>query len=724
MLNKKKFPGAAYVMVAVILFLSCSRTKQTNEMKPPIAEKVKKELTLHGDTRIDNYFWMRLTDEQKNAEEPDRQTEKVLDYLKAENAYTNAVMKHTEDFQQELYDEIVRRIKQDDESVPYLDNGYYYYTRYQEGNEYPLYCRKKGSLEAEEEIMLNVNDLAEGYGYFQATGLSVSPDNKLLAYGIDTVSRRRYTIYFKNLETGELLEDLIRNTTGGSVWANDNETVFYTVKNMETLRSERIKKHKLGNDHAADKEVYYEADEEFNVGAGKTKSKKFLLIYSRQTLSTEVRFLDASDPDGEFRIIQPREKDLEYSIKHYGDYFFIRTNKDGAKNFKLMKTPVDNPGMENWVDVIPHRDDVLLQSIEIFKNWLVLNERINGLLNLRIIPWDDSPEHYIDFGEETYTARISVNPEFDTKILRYGYSSLTTPYSTFDYNMETHDKTLMKEQEVLGDFDKNNYEAKRLWATADDGTKVPISLVYRKPIDLDGTNPLLLSAYGSYGSSSDPYFGSDRISLLDRGFVFAIAHIRGGSEMGRWWYEDGKLLRKKNTFTDFNDCAEYLIEAGYTSPDKLFAIGRSAGGLLMGAIVNSQPELYKGVIAVVPWVDVVTTMLDESIPLTTGEFDEWGDPNEKEYYDYMLSYSPYDNVTVQEYPNMLVTTGLWDSQVQYWEPAKWVAKLRDMKTDDNRLLLHINMEAGHGGASGRFERYKITALEYAFMLDLVGSEKK
>ncbi len=724
MLNKKKFPGAAYVMVAVILFLSCSRTKQTNEMKPPIAEKVKKELTLHGDTRIDNYFWMRLTDEQKNAEEPDRQTEKVLDYLKAENAYTNAVMKHTEDFQQELYDEIVRRIKQDDESVPYLDNGYYYYTRYQEGNEYPLYCRKKGSLEAEEEIMLNVNDLAEGYGYFQATGLSVSPDNKLLAYGIDTVSRRRYTIYFKNLETGELLEDLIRNTTGGSVWANDNETVFYTVKNMETLRSERIKKHKLGNDHAADKEVYYEADEEFNVGAGKTKSKKFLLIYSRQTLSTEVRFLDASDPDGEFRIIQPREKDLEYSIKHYGDYFFIRTNKDGAKNFKLMKTPVDNPGMENWVDVIPHRDDVLLQSIEIFKNWLVLNERINGLLNLRIIPWDDSPEHYIDFGEETYTARISVNPEFDTKILRYGYSSLTTPYSTFDYNLETHDKTLMKEQEVLGDFDKNNYEAKRLWATADDGTKVPISLVYRKPIDLDGTNPLLLSAYGSYGSSSDPYFGSDRLSLLDRGFVFAIAHIRGGSEMGRWWYEDGKLLRKKNTFTDFNDCAEYLIEAGYTSPDKLFAIGRSAGGLLMGAIVNSQPELYKGVIAVVPWVDVVTTMLDESIPLTTGEFDEWGDPNEKEYYDYMLSYSPYDNVTVQEYPNMLVTTGLWDSQVQYWEPAKWVAKLRDMKTDDNRLLLHINMEAGHGGASGRFERYKITALEYAFMLDLVGSEKK
>ena len=707
-------------MIAVILFLSCSQTKQINEMKPPIAEKVKKELTLHGDTRIDNYFWMRLTDEQKNAEEPDGQTKKVLDYLKAENSYTDAVMKHTEDFQRELYDEIVGRIKKDDESVPYLDNGYYYYTRYEEGNEYPLYCRKKKSLEAEEEIMLNVNDLADGYEYFSATGLSVSPDNKLLAYGIDTVSRRRYTIYFKNLETGKLLDDKIPNTTGGSVWANDNKTVFYTVKNMETLRSEWIKNHKLGNDPAGDKEIFHEADEEFSVGVGKTKSKKFLLIYSRQTLSTEVRFLDANIPDGEFCIIQPREKDLEYGISHYKNYFYIRTNKDGAKNFKLIKTPVEKPGKENWVDVIPHRDDVLLQSVEIFNNYLVLNERIDGLLNLRIIPWNDSPEHYIDFGEETYTARISVNPEFDTEILRYGYSSLTTPYSTFDYNMETHEKILMKEEEVLGGFDKNNYEAKRMWATADDGTKVPISLVYRKQVSLDGTNPLLLSAYGSYGYSRDPYFSSDRLSLLDRGFIFAIAHIRGGSEMGRWWYEDGKLLKKKNTFTDFNDCAEYLIKTGYTSPDKLFAIGGSAGGLLMGAIINIQPELYKGVIAAVPYVDVVTTMLDESIPLTTGEFDEWGDPKEKEYYDYMLSYSPYDNISAQKYPNMLVTTGLWDSQVQYWEPAKWVAKLRDKKADDNRLLLHINMEAGHGGASGRFKRYKETALEYAFILDLVG----
>lgn len=720
MLNKRNFPGVAFIMIAVILFLSCSRTKQVNKMKPPIAEKVKKELTLHSDTRIDNYFWMRLTDEQKNADEPDEQTKKVLDYLKAENVYTDTVMKHTEDFQQELYDEIVGRIKQDDESVPYFDNGYYYYTRYEEGNEYPLYCRKKKFLEAEEQIMLNVNDLAEGYEYFHARGISVSPDNKLLAYGIDTVSRRRYTIYFKNLETGKLLGDQIPNTTGGSVWANDNETVFYTVKNMKTLRSEWIRKHKLGIDPAGDKEVFQETDAEFSVGVGKTKSKKYLLIYSRQTLSSEVRFLDANNPDGEFLTIQPREKDLEYGINHYGDYFYIRTNKDGAKNFKLMKTAVDKPGMENWVDVIPHRDDVLLQRIEIFKNWLVLNERINGLLNLRIIPWDDSPEHYIDFGEETYTARISVNPEFDTKILRYGYSSLTTPYSTFDYNMKTREKALMKEEEVLGGFDKNNYEAKRLLATADDGTKVPISLVYRKQISLDGTNPLLLSAYGSYGYSRDPYFSSDRLSLLDRGFVFAIAHTRGGSEMGRWWYEDGKLLKKKNTFTDFNDCAEYLIKTGYTSPDKLFAIGGSAGGLLMGAIINMQPELYKGVIAAVPWVDVVTTMLDESIPLTTGDFDEWGDPKEKEYYDYMLSYSPYDNVTTQKYPNMLVTTGLWDSQVQYWEPAKWVAKLRDLKTDDNRLLLHINMEAGHGGASGRFKRYKETALEYAFMLDLVG----
>ena len=719
MLNKRNFTDAVSIMIAVILLISCSRTKQTNKMKPPIAEKVKKELTLHDDTRIDNYFWMRLTDEQKNAKEPDGQTKKVLDYLNAENAYTDAVMKHSEDFQQELYDEIVGRIKQDDETVPYFDNGYYYYTRYEEGKEYPLYCRKKRSLEAEEVIMLNVNELAEGYEYFSATGLSVSPDNKLLAYGTDTVSRRRYTIYFKNLETGELLDDQIPNTTGGSVWANDNKTVFYTVKNMETLRSEWIKNHKLGIDPAGDKKVFHEADAEFSVGVGKTKSKKYLLIHSYQTLSSEVRYLDANNPDGEFLTIQPREKDLEYGISHYKNYFYIRTNKDGAKNFKLMKTTIDKPGMENWVDVIPHRDEVLLQSVELFNDYLVLNERINGLLNLRIIPWDDSPEHYIDFGEETYTARISVNPEFDTKILRYGYSSLTTPYSTFDYDMETRERTLMKEEEVLGGFDKNNYEAKRLWATADDGTKVPISLVYRKSINLDGTNPLLLYAYGSYGYSSNPGFRSDRLSLLDRDFVFAIAHIRGGSEMGRWWYEDGKLLKKKNTFADFNDCAEYLIKTGYTSPDKLFAIGGSAGGLLMGAIVNMQPELYKGVIAAVPWVDVVTTMLDESIPLTTGEFDEWGNPKEKEYYDYMLSYSPYDNVTAQKYPNMLVTTGLWDSQVQYWEPAKWVAKLRDKKTDDNLLLLHINMEAGHGGASGRFKRYKITALEYAFMLDLV-----
>jgi len=720
MLNKRNFMGVASIIVAVILLASCSQTKQTNKMKPPIAEKIKKELTLHNDTRIDNYFWMRLTDEQKNAEEPDEQSKKVLDYLNAENAYTDAVMKHTEDFQQELYDEIVGRVKKDDESVPYLDNGYYYYTRYEKGNEYPLYCRKKKFLEAEEEIMLNVNDLAEGYEYFHATGISVSPDNKLLAYGIDTVSRRRYTIYFKNLETGELLNDQIPNTTGGSVWANDNQTVFYTVKNMETLRSEWIKKHKLGIDPAGDKEVFQETDAEFSVGVGKTKSKKFLLIYSLQTLSSEIRYLDANNPDGDFCIIQTREKYLEYGINHFGDYFYIRTNKDGAKNFKLMKTPVDKPGKENWVDVIPHRDNVLLQSVEIFSDYLVLNERIDGLLNLRIIPWDDSPEYYIDFGEETYTARISVNPEFDTKILRYGYSSLTTPYSTFDYNMKTREKALMKEEEVLGGFDKNKYEAKRLWATADDGTKVPISLVYRKQVSLDGTNPLLLSAYGSYGYSRDPNFSSDRLSLLDRGFIFAIAHIRGGSEMGRWWYEDGKLLKKKNTFTDFNDCAEYLIKTGYTSPDKLFAMGGSAGGLLMGAIINMQPELYKGVIAAVPYVDVVTTMLDESIPLTTGEFDEWGNPKEKEYYDYMLSYSPYDNVTAQKYPNMLVTTGLWDSQVQYWEPAKWVAKLRDIKTDDNLLLLHINMEAGHGGASGRFKRYKETVLEYAFMLDLVG----
>ncbi len=718
-MKKKSYLSLALNGLFLGMFLltwSCS-TKKTVEVEPPVAEKISKELVAHNDTRVDDYFWMRLSDEQKNAENPDEQTNKVIDYLNAENAYKDKMLEHTVPFQESLFDEIVGRIKQDDESVPYKENGYFYYSRYEEGQEYPIYCRKKGNLDAEEEIILNVNILAEGYDYYQIAGMSISEDNKLLAYGVDTVSRRRYTIYFMSLETGKLLSDVIPNTTGRVTWANDNKTVLFSTKDEQTLRSDRINLYKLGD--MAPQEVYYEQDETFNTYVYKTKSKKFLVIASSQTLSSEYRILEANNPTGTFRVFQAREKDLEYDIDHYGSDFYVRTNMDGAKNFKLMKTPITKTAKDNWVDVIPHRDDVLFQSFEIFKNFFVISERIRGLTNLRVMNWKDV-DYYLDFGEETYSARFSINPEFNTDILRYGYSSLTTPYSTFDYNMVSKEKTLLKEEEVLGDFDKTNYESKRLYAMADDGVEVPISIVYKKGIILDGTNPALIYGYGSYGASMDASFRSDRLSLLDRGFIYAIAHIRGGMEMGRWWYEDGKLLKKMNTFTDFNTCAQYLVDKNYTDTDKLFALGGSAGGLLVGAIVNMRPDLYKGIVAAVPFVDVVSTMQDASIPLTTGEWDEWGNPEIEEYYDYMLSYSPYDNVQEMNYPNILVTTGYWDSQVQYWEPAKWVAKLRDMKTDDNLLVFHVNMEAGHGGVSGRFRRYKETALEYAFMLDLVG----
>jgi oligopeptidase B len=677
-------------------------------VSPPVAKKVPKELTAHDDTRIDDYYWLN-----------ERENPEVIEYLEAENAYKEAVLGHTNDFQEKLFNEIVGRIKQTDMSVPYKDQGYYHYTRYEEGGEYPIYCRKKGTLDGEEEILLNVNQMAAGHDYFNVAGYSTSSNNNLIAYGVDTVSRRLYTLYFKDLTTGELLDDQIPNTGGRAAWANDNKTVFYAAKDTTTLRQYKIMKHVLGTDVSEDKTVYVEEDETFSTGVGKTKSKKYMVIGSMQTLSSEYRFLDADNPDGEFAVIQPRERDHEYSVEHFQDKFYIRTNLD-AKNFRLMETSVDRTTKENWNEVIAHREDVLLEGFAIFNDFLVLNERINGLRQLRVIKWADKSEHYLDFGEEAYVAVIDNNPEFDTTLLRYGYTSLTTPGSIFDYDMETREKTLLKQEEVVGDFAPENYMAERHYATARDGTKVPISLVYRKGLEKNGDNPLLLGGYGSYGSSREPTFSSVRLSLLDRGFVYAIAHIRGGSEMGRYWYEDGKLLKKKNTFYDFIDCAEYLIEQKFTNSDKLFAMGGSAGGLLMGAVVNMRPDLWKGIIAGVPWVDVITTMLDTSIPLTTGEFDEWGNPANKEYYDYMLSYSPYDNVEAKDYPAMLVTTGLHDSQVQYFEPAKWVAKLRDMKTDDNPLVFHINMEGGHGGVSGRFRRFRETALEYAFMLDLVG----
>jgi oligopeptidase B len=704
-----------FLSIGLVIFLiACNRQ---NVVNPPVAEKIPYEVF---DGRIDSYFWMRLSDEQKSAETPDEQTAKVLDYLNKENEYKQAVMKHTEDLQKTLYDEITGRIKKDDESVPYLDNGYYYFTRYSEGKEYPVFYRRKATPEAEEELLLDVNKLAEGKDYCSVSRLSVSRDNKILAYGVDYVSRRRYTIYFMDTETDRLLPDKIENTTGNMVWAADNKTLFYTTKDIETLRSDRVMKHRLGSPVENDKEVYYEDDETFSVYVTDTKSHKYILINSRQTLATEVRYIESVKPDGEFRTFEPRNVDHEYQVDHVGITFYIRTNTDEARNFKLMKTAENKTLKENWTDVIPHRSDVLFEGFELFDDFLVSDERIKGLSNLRIINLKDMSEHYLDFGEETYTAGINVNPNSDTEILRYSFSSLTTPNSVIDYNMITREKVLLKQEEVLGGFYRDNYESKRLWAKAGDGTMIPVSLVYRKGFVKNGKAPLLLYAYGSYGSSTDPGFRSNIISLLDRGFAYAIAHVRGGSEMGRYWYEDGKLLKKKNTFTDFNDCARFLINEKYTNSNKLFASGGSAGGLLIGAIINMEPELYKGVIAAVPFVDIVTTMLDASIPLTTFEWDEWGDPRKKEYYDYMLSYSPYDQVKAQDYPHMIVTTGYWDSQVQYWEPAKWVAKLRHMKTDNNRLVMDCNMSAGHGGASGRFERFRIIALEYAFILDLAG----
>ncbi len=704
---------AVLVGSAALLLCSPSRvdSQTQQEARPPMARVVPKRLEKHGHVRIDNYHWLNQ-----------RENPEVIAYLEAENEYTKAVMAHTENLQEQLFEEIRGRIKETDISVPYKLDDYWYYTRWEEGKEYPIYARKKGSLEAPEQIMLDANKMAEGHGFFSVGGRAVSFNQDILAFTFDTVGRRINAIRFKNLETGELLEDIIPNVTSNIAWANDNRTLFYTKQDPQTLRRYQIYRHLLGTDPSEDELVFEEKDEEFSCYVFRTKSKAYIMIGSFQTLSSEYRFLDADNPMGEFRVFHPREQDHEYDVDHYADHFYVRTN-DGAKNFKLMRTPVTDTRKESWQEVIPHRDDVLLQGTEIFRDHLVVSERKDGLVQLRIMPWSAGTEHYLDFGEAAYLAYISTNPDFDTKVLRYGYTSLTTPTSIYDYNMETREKVLLKQTEVLGDFDSNNYVSERIYATADDGVKIPISIVYRRGTERDGSSPLLLYGYGSYGASRDATFSSPRLSLLDRGFVYAIAHVRGGSEMGRWWYEDGKLFKKRNTFTDFIACGEHLIKEGYAAPDKLFARGGSAGGLLMGAIANLRPDLFHGIVAAVPWVDVVTTMLDASIPLTTSEYDEWGDPNEKAYYEYMLSYSPYDNVEAKDYPNMLVTTGLHDSQVQYWEPAKWVAKLRAVKTDDNRLILKTNMEAGHGGASGRFRRYKEIAFEYTFLLDLAGIRK-
>ncbi len=677
---------------------------------PPVAKKIPKELSIHDDVRLDNYYWLN-----------DKENKDVLAYLEAENTYYEALTAHTKDFQEALFQEMKGRIKEDDSSVPYKQNGYWYSTRYEIGGEYPIYSRFQEVLESPEHIMFNGNEMAQGHDYFKLGGIAISPNNKLAAYGVDTVSRRQYTLYVKNLETDELFEDKIENTTGGGVWANDNETLFYTKKDPVTLRSDKIYKHKLGTPSSEDELIFHEKDDTFSTFIYRTKSKKYLVIGSFSTLTSELQILPTDNPDGDFKIFTPRKRGLEYTIFHYEDYFYILTNKDKAENFKLMRTAEVNTNAASWEEFIPHRPEVLLEDIDIFKEYYVLSERENGLNKIRIIRWDGTEEYFLPFKSETYTAYVGSNPDFDTEILRYSYNSLSTPSSVIDFNMRTKAKDIKKEQEVLGGlFDKNNYNELRLWANARDGVKIPISLVYRKDTILNDSTPILQYAYGSYGATIDPYFSTVRLSLLDRGFVYAIAHVRGGEYLGRRWYETGKLLQKKNTFTDFIDCSKFLLEHNMTGPKHLYAMGGSAGGLLVGAVINMAPELYNGVIAAVPFVDVVTTMLDDSIPLTTGEYDEWGNPNEKEFYEYMKSYSPYDNVQPHDYPNILVTTGLHDSQVQYFEPAKWVAKLREMKTDERLLLFFTNMEAGHGGASGRFEALREVAMEYAFLLDLEG----
>jgi oligopeptidase B len=704
-----------FLILISSLFSCDTKTQKSMSELPnaPLAKQIPKNLTIHDDVRVDEFYWLN-----------DRENPEVIDYLNKENDYYDAHTAHTKKFQTSLFEEMKSRIKEDDSSVPYKYNGYWYITKYQKGKDYPIYTRKKETLEAAEELLFDCNEMAKDHSYFRLVGLNINLNNDLVSYGIDTTGRRQYTLHIKDLKTNKIFKDEISNTTGGSTWANDNKTLFYTQKDETTLRSEAIYKHQLNTDQKSDVLIYEETDDTFGVSVYKTKSDKYLVIASYSTLTTEYQILKADTPNGDFKVFQPRTRGLEYGISHFEDSFYIVSNADGAQNFKLSKTSETQTEKQYWKDVIPHRKSVLLEDIDIFKDFLVVSERENGLNHIHIKRWDGTDSYYLPFESETYTAYTTTNIDFNTTILRYGYQSLTTPSSVIDFDMVTKTKTIQKEQEVLGGkFKKENYTSERLWATAADGTQIPISLIRHVDTEKSPNTPLLLYAYGSYGSTIDPYFSTVRLSLLDRGFVYAIAHIRGGQYLGRQWYEDGKLFKKKNTFSDFVDCSKYLIKNNYTSAEHHYAMGGSAGGLLMGAVINLAPELYNGVVAQVAFVDVVTTMLDDSIPLTTGEYDEWGNPNEKDYYDYMKSYSPYDNVTNKLYPNMLVTTGLHDSQVQYWEPAKWVARLRAQNKNSSQLYLQTNMEAGHGGASGRFEALKEVAAEYSFLLDLESISK-
>ncbi len=711
----KKSLWYVVLLIAVMVVMSCNRTGTTIELvqetgdpilKPPVAKIKPYEMTLFGDTRIDNYYWLK-----------ERGSGEVLDYLKAENAYTTELMRPTEELQELLFAEMKGRIKESDLSVPVKKDQYYYYTRTEEGRQYDIHCRKLENLDAPEEVLLDENILAEGKEYYNIGEFEVSPNHKMLAYSVDLSGGEHFTIFFKDLETGTLYPEQIPDSYYSLEWANDSRTIFYTVVD-EAMRPYKLFRHTIGTNPSEDALVYHETDDSYFLSIDKSKSQAYLFLELGSQVTTEIHFLDADAPQDTFQVIHPRQYQMEYSVVHHGERFFILTNDD-ALNFKLMETPVTAPEKINWTEVIGHQDKVKLDKIDVFKDFLIVVERDYGLRKILVHNLSGNDQYIIEFPEASYKILLDKNPDFNSNYLRFTYSSFITPKSVYDYNLVTRERELKKQVEVLGDYDPADYETARLFATADDGQEIPISLVYRSGMVRNGENPLYLYGYGSYGYNTDPRFRSYRFSLIDRGFIYAIAHIRGSSYLGRGWYEDGKLLNKKNTFTDFVACAEYLVEKQYTRPEKLTANGGSAGGLLMGAITNLRPDFFNVVIADVPFVDAVTTMLDESIPLTVIEFDEWGNPKEEEFYWYMKEYSPYDNVAAKEYPNMLITAGLNDPRVQYWEPAKWAAKLRATKTDNNRLLLKTNMGAGHHGASGRFDYLKEIAFEYAFILDLI-----
>ena len=696
--------GRAGGAVAALFVLAATTAVAT---EPPVARKIPVADTLFGDVRVDDYRWLR-----------DRSDPEVTAYLEAENEYTAAMTAHIDELEETVYQEMVGRIKETDLSVPYLDNGFYYYKRTEEGKQYPIFCRKEGSPDAEEVVLLDQNELAKGHDYFGIGATRVSPDNRLLAYLVDTTGSETFTLYIKDLVTGELLPDVIPEIDYALQWANDSSTLFYTTTE-ETRRSDKLWRHTLGTDPSDDVLVHHETDPGFGVWISRTRSDRYLIMDVGSRDTEEQYLLSADDPFGRFALVQPREDKVEYYLSHRGDEFYIRTN-DGAKNYKVMKAPVDAPSKDNWTEVIPHRDGVKIERVETFANHLVVAEREKGQRRIRVMNLDTGDEHYVGFPEPVYAVYPSENREYQTATIRFSYMSHVTPTSIYDYDMGTRERELLKQKEVLGGYDPALYASERLFATAADGTEVPVSILYRRDAKRDEGNPVYLTGYGAYGASMDPWFSSNRLSLLDRGVMYATAHVRGGGEMGEEWWEDGSMLSKMNTFTDFIACSEHLIDEGHATPDGLVATGGSAGGLLMGAIANMRPDLYRIIIADVPFVDVLNTMLDASIPLTVGEYDEWGNPNEEEYYFYMKSYTPYDNVDALDYPDMLITASLNDPRVQYWEPAKWAARLRATKTGDGLLLLKTNMGAGHGGASGRYERFREWAFEYAFMLDRLG----